>query len=427
MHLTRPTLAALLAVFVSPADAAPCEPMNLALPITAAAALQRMDSCNRDMLAAQRAVLGSVADARVAGQGPNPTLSLGAGSISPKAGIGAGSLWHKTLDSSVRVEQLIERGGKPKFRQAAADRLLAAARLDVDDTRRRQGQIVLQALLDVAVADARVKLLTDIDALQAQAQAANQRRVAAGDLPKLELQRQAIEAARAQADLQQARADAQRSQLALAGLLALEVPNAPLRVDPAVFELPPHQQAIDLALRPDVQAASARVEAARAARDLAQAQTKMDVTVGLQLDHWPTSPSNSVGTGNTLGLTLSMPLPVRHAFEGELARADNDLEAAQEALVRVRAEATAELARLDLDLDAAQGKAQLLQAQLAPLAEQVAQAAEFGHAKGALSLLDLIDARRTLRQTQLDLLAARADAARAALVRSRWTADSLEP
>lgn len=48
-----------------------------------------------------------------------------------------------------------------------------------------------------------------------------------------------------------------------------------------------------------------------------------------------------------------------------------------------------------------------------PRATQVANQAEFAYRRGALSLTDLLDARRTLRTTQLDVLAARTDLAKA--------------
>ena len=50
---------------------------------------------------------------------------------------------------------------------------------------------------------------------------------------------------------------------------------------------------------------------------------------------------------------------------------------------------------------------------IVPRASQVASQAEFAYKRGALSLTDLLDARRTLRATQLDALAARADLAKA--------------
>ena len=407
-----------------------CESATPALPLTPAWALRRMEDCNRDLQAARRAVTASLADLRTAGQAPNPTLTVGAGSISPSAGIGAGPLWRKTLDSSLRYEQLVERGGKPALRRRAAEQLSAAARQDVAEIRRQQSLAVLQALVDVASADARSTLLADISTLYDESQRANERRTARGDLAPIDAQRQAIEATRAQGDLAQARADALRARLALAGLLALEPAAATLQVDPAVLDtLLPAQAADDAGQRPDVAAARLRAEAARAARDLARAQARPDVTVGLQLDHWPTSAANPVGTGNTVSVTFSVPLLLRHSFDGELARAVSDSDAADEALARLLATAQAERARMDNDLLAARARQQLLQTQLAPQAEQVARAAELGYAKGALNLLDVLDARRVLRQTRLDLLAARADAARAAFARSRWAsaADAATP
>lgn len=46
-------------------------------------------------------------------------------------------------------------------------------------------------------------------------------------------------------------------------------------------------------------------------------------------------------------------------------------------------------------------------------AERVAKAAELAYGKGAMSLMDLLDARRTLRQIQIEAGSARADYAKA--------------
>ena len=46
-------------------------------------------------------------------------------------------------------------------------------------------------------------------------------------------------------------------------------------------------------------------------------------------------------------------------------------------------------------------------------AERVARAAELAYSKGGMSLIDLLDARRTLRQVQLEAATARADHAKA--------------
>ena len=46
-------------------------------------------------------------------------------------------------------------------------------------------------------------------------------------------------------------------------------------------------------------------------------------------------------------------------------------------------------------------------------AERVAAAAELAYNKGAMGLMDLLDARRTLRQLRIEALTARADYAKA--------------
>ena len=48
-----------------------------------------------------------------------------------------------------------------------------------------------------------------------------------------------------------------------------------------------------------------------------------------------------------------------------------------------------------------------------PRARRATEQAELAYAKGALPLTDLLDARRTLRSTLIDALAARADHAKA--------------
>lgn len=396
-------------------------------PLTEKLALQRMRQCNRDLVAAERAMAAARADQRIAGQAPNPTLTAGVGSINPALGVGSGPFRDKTLDTSARYEQLIERGGKLALRERNALLLATAAAQDGAEIEHQQGVAVLQAMVDLGAAGSRVALLSEVAALYDETLRANARRTAQGDLAPIDAQRQAIDATRAQVDLRQAQADLQRARLALAGLLAWESQANAVQVDPAILDnVAAPLDTFDPMQRADVKAARLRVDAALAARDLVRAQAKADVTVGLQVDHWPTSATNQTGTGNTVSVTVSMPLLVRHHFDGELARAISDSDAAQELLQRTQAAAQADWNRLNADFATAQARLQLLQTQQAPQAEQVASGAELGYRKGALSVLELLDARRVLRQTRLDVLGARADVARAALARNRWIASQTE-
>lgn len=62
---------------------------------------------------------------------------------------------------------------------------------------------------------------------------------------------------------------------------------------------------------------------------------------------------------------------------------------------------------------AARDRMKRLEGGLLADAERVAKAAELAYGKGAMSLMDLLDARRTLRQIQIEAASARADYAKA--------------
>ena len=74
---------------------------------------------------------------------------------------------------------------------------------------------------------------------------------------------------------------------------------------------------------------------------------------------------------------------------------------------------------MNADIASAETGLDILQKEQLPRAEDVARTVELGYKKGALNLLDLLDARRMLRQTHLDTLNARANLARATLIRNQ--------
>ena len=100
-------------------------------------------------------------------------------------------------------------------------------------------------------------------------------------------------------------------------------------------------------------------------------------------------------------------------YEGEIAKARAALDQADDQLEKARRAALADSGKLLEDLRAAAQRAADYDSGIVPRARQVAQMAELAYAKGALPLVDLIDARRTLRNVLLDDVAARADHARA--------------
>ena len=100
-------------------------------------------------------------------------------------------------------------------------------------------------------------------------------------------------------------------------------------------------------------------------------------------------------------------------IEGESLRAAAELEQSRDQAERTRAMARAEVRRFANDYRASGERLQRLEMSLLPEAGKVATAAEFAYLKGATSLLELLDARRTLRQIQQDAATAKSDFAKA--------------
>ena len=89
------------------------------------------------------------------------------------------------------------------------------------------------------------------------------------------------------------------------------------------------------------------------------------------------------------------------------------MQAARDALIRLKVQAKAE-SKLSLESwQAAIDRASRVEGEILPLARNVAKAAEFAYGKGATSVLDLLDARRTLKQIELDASQANTDAGKA--------------
>lgn len=383
-------------------------------------ALSRLLQCNLDIVDSKRNIIANEANLTIAGQMQNPNLTLGIGSISPKLGVGSGPYFDKTIDNSIRYEQLIERGNKRDLRKKSAESQLAASGEDVHDVERQQSVNLLRAMVDLAAVDERISLLSQVVAIYEEALKSSSIRTEKGDLPPIDVQRQKIDANRAQIELRQAQTEAKSAQITLAKLLAWETRASLLKADPSILDIAALDASnFDLSSRADIKSAKLRVESAASQLDLAQALRKSDITAGVQYDHWPTSNSNTNGTGDTISFTIGLPLTVNHSYEGEIARANSDYEAAKETLAHVEANAKIEWERMNADIASAETNLDILQKEQLPRAEDVASTVELGYRKGALSLLELLDARRMLRQTRLDTLNARANLARAVLTRNQ--------
>lgn len=313
------------------------------------------------------------------------------------------------MDTILRMEQLVERGGKRDLRIKGAEARLDAARFDTEETTRQQLGALRYAYYNLLLAQEKQVLARETAELYGKSTQAGKLRQKAGDIAPVDVSRLQIDKARADSEARQTQMELEQAQLALAYLTGKGNDAKSLRASdtwPALEEKVLKQ--VPLEQRPDLEAAKRRQIAAEADRDLARAKKNRDITVGMQYEHnLQNAPTNSYGVG------ISIPLFIWHEYEGEIARAESELDMARLQYEQQQAQAAGQVAQARNTLLSARDRIGRLENGLLADAERVAKATEFAYAKGAMGLMDLLDARRTLRQIQIEAAGARADYAKA--------------
>jgi len=395
-----------------------CERPVAGAVLTLQAAADRLRRCNAALLEAQDDLAAAQADLITADHAPNPTLGMSLSNINPKVGVGSGPLIHRTVDSGLRIDELVERGGKRTARRHAALAGTLAAGLTLHDTELRSGQSLLEAYVTAAAAAQSVELLNQAAASYRESAAAMDRRLAAGDVARIEVDRTALDAGRAAADAQAAQTVLTQARADLAALLGA----GPLPPDTRLLTLaelasrrgsPPADRVPTAQLihdRADVQAAAARVDAAEGALAAAKAARVRDVDVSLGFDHWPVSAADPQGTGDSFTIGASIPLQWFDSGRGAVGHAFADLHSAQTEWLRTQTDAESEMRTARETLSRADALAARYREDWVPGANRILAAQERAYRRGGASLLDLLDARRNARQVSLAAVAAERDA-----------------
>ena len=302
---------------------------------------------------------------------------------------------------AVSVGQPIELGGKRARRLDSARAATRVSEFELADTQRQIVAQVKRAFSDALVAQAtlalaqeNLKSLDDIERIQGF-------RAERGDISELELTRiqvQRFAFERDAADARQAIRSAKIGLRALAGQDSL----------PSEFEIAGDLEFRDrpfdreelyrmtMANRPDVRAAEAARDKARADVDLARANAWWDVT--------PQVEYRRVGSDSTIGVAVSVPIRIFDRNQGEIARTRAEVQRAeslrQASAVQALADVDAALAAVVTSRD----KVVLLRDTYLPKAQRVRETVEFAYRRGGVSLLDFLDAQRTYRETALEHL-----------------------
>lgn len=380
--------------------------------ITLDAAVAEALEKNLELVATRAGI--SIADANVitARLRPNPVLSAGGDHLDVlgtgfNADNGAGP-----PEYAVRVDVLFERGAKRDRRMAVAQEDRAVAEAEVEDAVRALKLAVQEAFVDLQLSQENLTLarenaesFTDIVTL-------NEARVRSGEVAEVELLRSRIAALQSQQAVRAADLAVRAARRQLERVIGRgpggEFAIAPLPRPDGIVTPPQELRARALSTRPDLRALR-RVQArSQAEIRLQLAQGQIDFTVGAEYRRQ----QGLAGTGNSLGLFVSTPLPLFDRNQGNVARAQHE-----ERQADVRVQRLEQVIAGEVDLAAAQyASAEALlasvEADMLAQARDVRSITDYAYRRGEATLIELLDAQRAFNETMQAFNEARAEYAR---------------
>ena len=388
-----PLVAGLLVALAGRADAQRVSPTDT---LTLDAALARTLAESPPLRSARLEVEARRALAAQAGRLPNPVLDAEAENI--------GSSGPEEAVVTVAVGQFVELGGDRRARGRLASR---EADLAAAGAALRELELAARArtrYAEAVAAQARLRLARAAVDLTAAALAATTEQVDAGDRSPVDQTRAEVALAETEAEAAQAKAARLAAFAHLAALWA-EAPDFD-----AVEALPPPRAvpAFDVLAEQLGKSAALAVwdvetERREASVEVEEARRIPDVTVSAGYRRFTATGGGAAVVG------LTVPLPVFDRNGGAVAAARIRLRAADAEREGALAEARAALAEAHGTLAAAFAAATAFSAEVIPRAEDVAARIEEGYRAGKFTLLDVLDAQRTLasvRARYADALAA---------------------
>ena len=380
-------------------------PSVLSGPLTLAQTLEaaKLNAASR---VSQQDLAAANSDILTADRAPLPTFSAkasAADTLSQNTTGAGGLVSQRRTDKSLGLDWTLERGGKRIHRTEAAQLIAQAAQAEFAETQIQQQLLAKDLYFDLLTVQERAQHLKVIaEAAQATANSAKLRNKA-GDLSAQDMMRVEIESERAMADYRKSLVDEKRASYALTQNLGL--PFAQLQgvaLDwPQLSSLPLElSQSLEnwVSSRPDVRAYQMRAQASQALLENARALGKIDPTLGLSVDSSP-------GTTKRLTeLRLQFPLQRSSTYDGEIGRATAQYFQAQTLWEQAKLVAEADWKSMRDAYLASMMRQKVYAQEILPRAQKVAAQAELAYVKGAIPLVDLLDARRTLKTSLLEAL-----------------------
>ncbi len=399
-------LAMLLSGFLLtlPARAQTSAPVRISLDEAIQIALQH----NHNLLAARTTIQQSEADEKTANLRPNPSLfadweylplgSPARQNPSVYGGQSIGDYLHNNSEADIGLSYLLERGKKRQHRLQAAKDITAQTRSLVTDNERALTFNVASLFVNVQLAESTLELAdTDLKSFQRTVELGELRytkgAISEDDFLKIKLQLLQFETDYQQAELAKVQALSDLRQL-----LGYESVAPDYDVTGA-FEYQPLKGNLEdfqlkaLQIRPDLRAAQQGVTAARSQYVLQRAIGKPDVTVQGNYSH--------VNAINAVTFYGSIPLPIFNRNQGQIEHARIAITQAQEQEKATNGQTLTDVRDAYEGLRTNDKVVTLYRSGYLDVAQKDRDISEYAYKRGAVSLLDFLDAERSYRATQL--------------------------
>ena len=356
----------------------------------------RFKKNNPNLLAAEVFIRENKAIEITAGLRPNPVVNLSEDQFaffngSPYRPTGATQL-------TQTLSYLVERRNKRGLRVQSAQLQTEVSKTDVMDLERQLMFTLRDSYIRVLQSKAVLELALENITAYDKVIEVNRERMRAGDIAKIDLSRVELGRVQFESDLINATVALRTAKIGLLSLLneAISVDQFDVAGPYTDGVLVPSQdelRAKALSARPDLRSAATAIEKARNDNKLAWANGSTDPTLA--------SDYARIGPKNTMGVGVSFPIKIFDKNQGEKERTRLEIERLEK--VKKSIEVTAVR-----DVDSAYAAVESVRALLGPYKERyLAQSAEvrdtvsFSYSKGGASLLELLDAQKSYRDTQV--------------------------
>ncbi|MEK6707815.1 MAG: TolC family protein [Pseudomonadota bacterium] len=300
--------------------------------------------------------------------------------------------------STIRLNQLIELGGKRPARVAAASLGQEVASKDYEFRRVELIARVANVFIEVLAGQERLRLAEETSQLAQKVVDTVARRVQAGKVPPIEKTRAGVAFSTTRIELVQAQRDLAAARKRLTLLWGNSSPQFSKALGDlgSLVTLPSFEALAERVLAsPMAQRSMKNLEQRKAMLVVEQTRRIPNLTLGAGALH------HAQLGGTTIVAGLIMPLPLFDRNQGNLREAHHRVDKAVDEQAATHLRLKAELTQAYEALSAAQNETRVLRSEILPAARSAFEVTNRGYELGKFGYLEVLDTQRTLFQNQV--------------------------